>query len=335
VASNTVSFQTKDGRSYELDVPTPGNVGSYFLFSLPKAGSTLLMQLMSDVNKVLGIPMIDLPTRLFTLGINPPELKDDINRLWQVHGYAYMGFRSFLPTMNFDLSTTKNILLIRDPRDMLVSLYFSVKYSHRIPKMHGEEHPLERARNAVQEIEIDQFVLNRAPAVLNLFLAYIKHLPCDSTRVYRYEDVIFRKSEWIEDMLCFLGLYLSRSKIKEIAEKHDIHPDMENPKKHVRQVTPGNYKYHLCQATIEKLDDTFRPVTRYFKFDSVVSLAIGADENGYINRNWYNPVGFNDERIRLLEKKIDSLLRSWSWRVTSPLRRIASLFRNIRRGKSF
>ena len=121
-------FKTTGEKEFTFSVPEPANVNSFFVFSLPKAGSTLLMRIMADVCNVLGIPVIDLPTRLFNLDIRPAELTSDINSLWQNQGYAYVGFRLFFPQMTFDFSKTKNILLVRDPRDMLVSYYFSMRY---------------------------------------------------------------------------------------------------------------------------------------------------------------------------------------------------------------
>jgi len=324
--SKTVSLQTIDGRDYGLDIPAPGNGSSYFLFSLPKAGSTLLMNVMVDVNKTLGIPMIDLPTRLFTLGITPNDLKEDINQLWLANGYAYMGFRSFLPPMSFDFLKTKNILLIRDPRDILVSLYFSVRFSHRIPKLEGAEHPMANTRRKLQKMGIDQYVLNAAPTVMRNYLAYSQHLPTETTRVYRYEDIVFRKREWLEDMLDFLDLKLSKSRIREIVDKHDIRPGVEDPTKHVRQVTPGNYNHHLDRVTVDKLDEILEPVLHTYQYDSVVSFGIGTDPGMKSIQNSPEPLDLKDLKIRRLEDNIERILQSWSWRSTGFFRWLASFF---------
>lgn len=318
-------FTTKTGKEFSFPVPEPGEVNSFFLFSLPKAGSTLLMHVMADVCTSLNIPTVDLPTKVFSLGMQPAELTGDINSLWRSSGYAYIGFRSFLPPMHFDFSATKNILLVRDPRDMLVSLYFSMKYSHVVPEVEEGEHPIRKQRAVLNDVDVNQAVLNMAPAYRKYFKDYFENLPTATTRVYRYEDVIFKKKEWLEDMLDFLGLELHESKIKAIADKYDIRPDREDPQKHVRQVTPGNYKTHLSQATIDKLDDLFGPVMHYFYYDSVISLKLGDVKNGGV-RYPARKLFMQDAHVKRLERDLAAMKESWSWRLSLPVRLIGSFF---------
>lgn len=323
--SKEINLVTSSGKKFAFSVPEPADINSFFIFSLPKSGSTLLMNIVADVCKMQKIPSVDLHSRLFQLGIQPPELGDDINCIWQEKGYAYTGFRMFFPQMTFDFSKTKNILLVRDPRDILVSHYFSMKYSHVVPRLKGKDHPVTRQREALQDSNIDRTVLNMAPVYKNYFLNYMKHLSTESTRVYRYEDIIFRKTEWIVDMLDYLNIEIPMRKIKSIADKHDIRPDKEDPKKHIRQVTPGNYKIHLSKTTIEKLDDLFYPVMHYFHYDSVVSFNMGK-ELQQSGAQSLSRVNAEEEKIQRLKRTIEDMRHSWSWRATAPLRRLVSSF---------
>ena len=309
-----------------MPVPEPVEESSFFVFSVYKAGSTLLMNVMADVCKELNFPLVDLPSRLFSLGLGPSDLTSDVNRLWQEEGYCYAGFRSFFPAMQFDFTKTQNILLVRDPRDILTSLYFSEKYSHPIPKMKAGSHPMVKQREKVQHLGIEEFVMQKAPMINNIFLTYIQELPITTTRVYRYEDVIFKKKEWLKDMLDFLGLKLPASKIRAIADKYDIRPDREDPQKHVRQVTPGNYKAHLSQTTIEKLDDLFGPVMRYFYYDSVISLKLGGNMKNSGVQYPARKLLMQDAHVKRLERDLAAMKESWSWRLSLPVRLIGSLF---------
>ena len=322
-------FKTAGGKEFTFSIPEPANVNSFFVFSIYKAGSTLLMMIMADVCKALRIPVIDFPAHLFGLGLAPKDLTDGINRLWRERGFAYTGFRSFFPSMEFDFSKTKNILLVRDPRDMLVSLYFSVKYSHPIPKLEQGEHPMTRERAALQKIGIDQSVIDKTYICRKYFQDYMEHLPAATTRVYRYEDIVFKKKEWIEDMLDFLRLKLRNQEIEAIAAKYDIRPEKEDPRKHIRQVIPGNYKFHLSRATIDKLNEVFRPVLHYFHYDSVMSMKMNSQaQRAESQRISGGPGGINDH-IRRLESDLEAMNQSWSWRITAPLRRFASYFTKV------
>jgi hypothetical protein len=78
-----------------------------------------------------------------------------------------------------------------------------------------------------------------------------------TTRVYRYEDVIFRKEAWLQDMLEFLGIEHKPRWVKQLANRHDLRPEQENPTRHVRQVTPGNFREHFNAETLELLNHQF------------------------------------------------------------------------------
>ena len=84
------------------------------------------------------------------------------------------------------------------------------------------------------------------------------------TRVYRYEDVIYYKHEWLIDMLEYLGLELDSETISRIAQKHDIHPSKEDPSNHIRQVAPGNFRRHLTAETIGKLNSALDEVLKKY-----------------------------------------------------------------------
>ena len=235
------------------------------------------MQMMTDVCRLKDIPIVDIATEIFRRGIQPATLTDDINILWHKQGFAYLGFRTFFSSIKFDFKQTKNVLLIRDPRDMLVSLYFSLKFSHVEPDKADKKNPVSISRANLASIDIDKAVLNMAHSYKKMFHDYITSLPADTTRIYRYEDVIFKKREWLEDILTFLEIHLPPADMARIVARYDIMPDEEDPHKHIRQVTPGNYKKHLQPSTIEKLDIFFAPIRKIFCYDSVISLTLNPD----------------------------------------------------------
>jgi len=74
---------------------------------------------------------------------------NDIQSIIYPIGYAYIGFRRFFNfPLDIDLTKNKKIYLARDPKDALVSRYFSSKYSHTVPE-YGliRERILEKRKN--------------------------------------------------------------------------------------------------------------------------------------------------------------------------------------------
>ena len=86
----------------------------------------------------------------------------------------------------------------------------------------------------------------------------------ETVRIYRYEDVIFKKREWLADMCAWFGWNVSEKKINAIADKNDILPKAENEAQHIRQATPGDHKRKLRPETIEQLSGAIWQGARLF-----------------------------------------------------------------------
>ena len=100
--------------------------------------------------------------------------------------------------------------------------------------------------------------------------------------IYRYEDVIYRKYEWICDIAKSIGADLDHSSIQEILLKNDIRPLVEDPNKHIRQVSPGNFRHRLNEKTIELLNHEFSDVLRWFNYDTITKMQLSPDTKAIV-----------------------------------------------------
>lgn len=251
------------------EIPSPANIQSFFAFSLPKAGSTLLNSMLQDCCVEAAIPVISPYSTAFTNGIVTNSIGNNLDDILYPKGYAYLGFRHFLPYQsNFDFSAVPILLLVRDPRDMLTSLYFSVRYSHVLPEKKGSAYrKLKVERDRIASVGIDSFVLSVADKYVGIYAGYIeKLLQYKNVHVFRYEDVIFDKYNWLYTMLRLVDIGLLESEVIRIATKHDIRPEVENVGSHVRQVTPGNYKKHLSGVCVARLNTKFANALSVFGY---------------------------------------------------------------------
>ncbi len=101
---------------------------------------------------------------------------------------------------------------------------------------------------------------------IRYFETYLDGLPNENLRVYRYEDVVFRKYEWLKDMLAYLDVDVPDERIRQVADANDIRPTEERSDQHIRQVTPGNYRKHLSEEAIAHLNEQFRPILERFGY---------------------------------------------------------------------
>jgi hypothetical protein len=107
-----------------------------FVLGMKKCGSSLFNTIVQQLCAANGVGYLSLPDQAFEqnfhvvqLGTSPyfsSPFRD---------GWVYGGFRQLpdiLSSLEF-FKARRKLLLVRDPRDALVSDYFSVAYSHSLP----------------------------------------------------------------------------------------------------------------------------------------------------------------------------------------------------------
>ena len=261
-----------NGHAFSFSTPPPGDtsIPSVFLIGLPKAGSTLLNRLMRPLTTAAGLSYVGLQETLFAMGVAAPAIPAEANAAFAPTGYAFGGFRSIpngivIPPYAAD----RTVLLVRDPRDMLTSLYFSLARSHRPPGTtvgEGLAESFNAQREAISQMGIDEFALERARMVLGQYRTVTNKLTGVPHRVYRYEDVIFDKLPWTRDMLDYLGLAPPPALIEKVVASNDVRPKVEDTSQHVRKVAPGDHREKLRPETIEALNVLFEPILRQHRY---------------------------------------------------------------------
>lgn len=248
------------------------DIEAFFIFGIHKSGSSLLNKIFVDICRILDIPSVPIPELAFEQGI-PTETWDNCTSLNStiIDGYCHRGYRHFPLFLRESslLKQRKKILLVRDPRDAIVSAYFSFSKSHILPESGELLDQMLKSRRNLQNMELENYAIAQAVNVKEAFDRYHQYLPNDAQlKVYRYEDVIFDKANWISDMLDFLNLTLKKAQIVRIGEKHNIVPQSEEAGKHIRKVTPGDHREKLSSECIDKLNEILSEVLERYNYES-------------------------------------------------------------------
>jgi len=255
---------SKNGRQYKVAIPDPkADLVSAYIFAFARSGSTLLNNMVAAYCQQIDVPTFSLFNTAFDQGVATQDIQKDALICFKKSGYIYTGFRHF-PVFDLNVTGAPTIWLARDPRDMLVSLYYSVLKSHVIPK--GLVF-FKKNREEAENLDINQFVLKKSVIFSNQFRRYIKKLADSNLKIYRYEDVIYEKEKWLTNVVAKLGLNHDPGLIANIAKHFDVIPDREDENNHVRQVHPGDHKTKLTHQTIQQLNKSLADFLKYFNYE--------------------------------------------------------------------
>jgi hypothetical protein len=234
---------------------------SFFLLGIKKSGSSIYNRMSSALAQFNRYTPVDVAGTFFKQNVT---IKSWINDPAVEHllagGNLYGGFRNFpvaLATTEF-FRKCKKALLVRDPRDALVSEYFSLAYSHSIPKpsAQGNEVTLamKKARHNMLQRDINDFVRKAAPGFNKILLQYAILLKDPSALVMKYEDVILNKRVLIHQLCSHFQWQVTEAQIEKILGWADVVPHIEDKKAFIRKVVPGDHAEKLNGKTIHALN---------------------------------------------------------------------------------
>lgn len=267
-----MNLKLGNGVLVELDVASGGDGSPIFVLGVRKSGSSIMNSICTTLAAANRYRFVDVGGTFFARNVRADVWRRDPALPAIVKpGNMYGGFREMplIFRQSADFASARKILLIRDPRDALVSEYFSNAYSHSIPqKGTGSDvrDLMEELRARSLTYDIDKIVVDRARPMLNTIMEYRYLLNDSKIRIFKYEDVIRAKRRWIEDILSFLGWSCAASLPDQILGWADVIPAKEDPRAFVRKVTPGDYREKLKPDTIVAIENILTPALSLFGY---------------------------------------------------------------------
>jgi hypothetical protein len=258
-------------RRFEIDIGLDGP--AFFLLSARKCGSTLFNNIAEALAKANRLRYVAVADQFFAENVRVEDYRKDpaLVRVLQP-GNVYGGFRdmplAFLESELF--LTSPKLLFVRDPRDALVSEFFSLAFSHPIPPASSAGDDVTRLmlqqRAAALLTGIDASVIDRAGMMAKTLLQYAPIVGLPSTVVLKYEDYIFRKKELVSMIAQRFGWSVDGQLTNLILKWADVRPQREHPAALIRRVTPGDHREKLRPDTITTINETLRPAMELFDY---------------------------------------------------------------------
>ena len=238
-----------------------------FLYTLHKCASTFLEKLFRQLAAEKGMRYHAPPGLLR----NPKFADGKANFNYDV---CYGAIRKY-KDQNLECDEKircRKILQVRDPRDILVSQFYSFGWSHKADQF-GERQ--KQHRQQIQSISIDQYVLYHRAAAYSLkrrmrpLAEMVRQDP--SVQIVTYEKMVTNYDKWLNpvlDQFEFRSVKERLMKIKyRLMYRHTFKPQ-KNPNGHKRNVTPGEHREKLQPETIAMLNEYFAEYLQMFGYET-------------------------------------------------------------------
>ena len=228
---------------------------------LHKSASMFLFKFFQHVCGEIDVPFhsINLPSP----NQNVPTSNTDTS-------FVYCPERSFqTDAFSFKELNQTHLFQIRDPRDILVSEYFSLGWRH---SDHDWNDAARERRSKIQQLTIDQYVLNEPELseqpLRTRYQPLLDRIDDSKTHVVKYETMVDDFSQWLTKVLPLLDLtttndlaYLARH------YRHEFQPE-PGANSHKRNVSAGDHVSKLKPETIIELNKRFAPVLQTLEYPS-------------------------------------------------------------------
>lgn len=265
-----IDVKVSDKKTLAFTVDPAGKRSACFALGVRKSGSSVFANITKALADHNRMRTVDIPAVMFEEGYrysewnSTPSLK---NLLWK--GNMYLGFRD-APTVFYNdpiFRAGKKILLVRDPRDALVSEYFSNAFTHSLPGNSQDDSVVSVERKVARQTSVEEYSLQRVEHLNRTVMAYRPLLGDRQLLIMRYEDVILQKASWIRRIAAHFELDAPEELIMAIVGWADNLPDKENPQAFVRRVVPGDHRDKLSKAGIAAIEDRLSAIWKELGYD--------------------------------------------------------------------
>jgi hypothetical protein len=242
---------------------------SVYFYTFHKCASSLFGSYV--LRNIEGLRQVDYASRIY-------KGRTVVNPVFESRGFIYgplrlslkpespeyIGLVSLVDSPEFVCDRIA-IFLLRDPRDILVSAYYSFGFTHTFSPNREIRELQQRIRREIQEQTVDEYVLDSADRFLGGFeVLHELSQACSRSVVLRYEDMI---DDW-ERFVAGLTRYVDiREPVLREIHARSRPRVTEDLRSHRRSGMPGGFREKLAQDTIASLNRKFATVLARYQYE--------------------------------------------------------------------
>lgn len=245
----------------------------HIVFTMHKSGSMLVHRILRDISDYYEVDYHTPNTGGKPLPIDKLFSSGSLGK--RNHGF-FGPVRFYIPLK--ELKDANILLHLRDPRDVLTSMFFSYCFMHP-----GEIEGNTGYRKEAADAGIDKFVLDMTGPeymsyqgdygtggnykqhignIVDRYENYLDHvMSLPNAKLVRYEEMVLDFDNWLKDVLA--GFHIEDDELyAKLLQTHGqtVSEKEEDKWSHKRKVTPGDHKDKLKPETIAELNKRFARV---------------------------------------------------------------------------
>lgn len=256
----------KEHRYMQGRLPANSDQPSLLFYTTHKCASTLMRRLLAIANRrAIGLTQVNLAAYFWEaadVGTSPvvEQLRSRSRECFRPRGYLYAPLRHYVDTSH--LPDAQYLLMLRDPRDVLVSAYFSSRFSHRAPA-----NPLRRElhaarRKQLEDVSLEENIIARAPALASKYATYRENIPRSS--LVTYEQMWWDFPGFAQRIAGIVGAEFDDALVADMAALAQVGGHREENQSAVRRKgTPGDHREKLSPALCARLEEQFSDTLRW------------------------------------------------------------------------
>ncbi len=246
---------------------------SVFFFTMHKCASSFMNKLFTAIAGKSDYKLTDYGKEIWNLSdyvdiVGPYEdfLEKSYERLYMTRGVIYAPQRN--PLFFPGVENFRHIFFLRDPRDAVVSSYYSTAFSHDIPKGSQSKQRFDTKRRQAQEQGIDEYTLQAAVDwLIPLYANYRKLRESSYDYLYlTYDEFKDDTEKFIYDIAQFLNVPVSSNVVSTLSVEASPIQVKKNIYTHKRSGKSQQYLDELKPETVTTLNDMFVDTLDYWRF---------------------------------------------------------------------
>ncbi|WP_238365353.1 sulfotransferase domain-containing protein [Mesobacterium pallidum] len=263
------NIQTRMFRGVPLEMAVGSRGDICIVLGIRKSGSSIFNSICTALARFNDVPYVDVGGTLFKAGQPEHAWLDDpsIAEILEP-GNLYGGFRSFPAGLarTPQFRAARKVCMVRDPRDALVSEYFSNAYSHSLPEEGEARAQMEVQRTAALNSDIAEYIGKRIHPMAQTCAPFVAAAKDPLMKVFRYEDVIFEKPRLMREVCDHMHWTVTDHQVELIMGWADVRPASERPGEFVRRVAPGDYENKMSPELQARVGAELAPFMTTFGY---------------------------------------------------------------------